>query len=526
MSKHVAIIGAGPGGLASAMLLAAHGLRVTVFEKDDVPGGRTSTIEKNGFRFDVGPTFFLYPQIISEIFEICGRSFAKEVETRRLDPLYRIAFENGPTIEATSNVAQLQNEIAKISPADAAAVPAFLEDNRKKFARFRSTLQRPFSSLLDLANLDLLSAAPLLRPHKSVDGDLRRFFKDPRTRQAFSFQTKYLGMSPYQCPSLFTILALLEYEYGVLHPIGGCCAVSTRMAEIAAEMGVDFRYGEPVRGFNFAGSRVVGVRTEEGLYDVDAAVMNADFAHAIRELVPNERRKRWSDRRLDAKSYSCSTFMMYLGVDGEVDLPHHTIALSDNFAGNIAEIQDQKVLASKPSFYVANPSMTDPTMAPKGRSSLYVLVPTPNLEGDVNWNERTTREMRELALKRIADVTGVNDLAGRIVAEEVYTPSDWRARRGVFRGATFNLAHTMDQMLYWRPHNRFEDVDGLYLVGGGTHPGSGLPVIYESARISAKLLLNDLGLRYNNTAGAPVVGRLGGAGAEPKRGENGLTEAA
>ncbi|MEO1311843.1 MAG: phytoene desaturase family protein [Pseudomonadota bacterium] len=508
MSKHVAVIGAGPGGLASAMLLAAHGLDVTVFEKHEKPGGRTSTIDAEGFKFDLGPTFFLYPRIIEEIFETCGRSFYDEVETKRLDPLYRIAFESGPNIDAAADIPALQREIAKISAEDAAAVPAFLDDNRKKFDKFQSCLQRPFSSPLDLVKPDLLTALPLMRPHKSVDGDLKRFFKDPRTRQAFSFQTKYLGMSPYQCPSLFTILALLEYEYGVLHPIGGCGAVSRRMAEIAAEMGVRLRYGEPARGFEYEGKKVTAVRTDEGVYPCDAAVVNADFAHAMTELVPDERRRGWNDKTIASKNYSCSTFMLYLGVEGEVDLPHHTVALSDDFAGNIAEIQDDKILPKKPSFYVANPIVSDPTMAPAGQSAVYVLVPVPNLEGETRWDAATTAAMRDFTLQRMADVAGARDIRDRIVYEKVVTPADWRDNLSVYRGATFNLAHTMNQMLYFRPRNRFQDVDGLYLVGGGTHPGSGLPVIYESARISARLLLKDLGLGYNDRAGAPVVGRV------------------
>jgi len=526
MSKHVAIVGAGPGGLASAMLLAAHGLKVTVFEKRAAPGGRTGSIKEAGHTFDIGPTFFLYPEIIREIFRAAGRSFYDEVPTRRLDPMYRIAFENGPDIDATSDVERMKAQIAKISPADAEQLPAYLADNRKKFAKFKSSLQRPFGSVFDYLKPDLLTALPLMRPHASVDGDLRRFFQDPRTRQAFSFQTKYLGMSPFQCPSLFTILALLEYDYGVIHPIGGCGAVSKRMAVIAEEMGVEFRYGEPVRGFEFEGRRAKAVHTDEGVYAVDAIVMNADFAKGMQDLMPAERRGRWSDKAIETKTYSCSTFMLYLGVEGEVDLPHHTVALSDDFDGNIDDIQKDFRLPRKPSYYVANPVVSDPTMAPAGRSSVYVLVPVPNLKADIAWDEATTRRMRDFTLQRMSDMLGTHDLKDRIVYEKILTPADWRDQLDVYRGATFNLAHTLQQMLYLRPHNRFKGADGVYLVGGGTHPGSGLPVIYESARISARLLLEDFGMTYDAGAAGPVKSYPANAGDLAAAAANDMTEAA
>lgn len=493
---HAVIIGAGPGGLASAMLLAARGLRVTVLEKDRVIGGRSRTVEgEGGYRFDLGPTFFLYPRILGEIFAECGTRLEDEVELIRLDPQYRLVFENAAghvMLDATPDLARMEAEVAKIDPRDAAGVRPFMEENRRKLAAFRPVLERAFTRAADVMGADMLRALPLLKPGRSVDDDLRRFFRDPRTRLAFSFQSKYLGMSPFRCPSLFTILSFLEYEHGVFHPRGGCGSVASAMARVAADLGVEFRFETPAERIHFDGNRATGVEAGGRRLDAEAVVMNADFAHAMPRLVPDAIRRKWSDRKIGRARYSCSTFMLYLGVEGTFpDLAHHSILLSEDYQRNIQEIEDGTV-PDVPSLYLHNPVVTDPTMAPPGHSSLYLLVPVPNLTHGHEWSEADTARYRRLALDRLRTL-GVPDIESRIRFERVVTPRDWRDEFAVGYGATFNLAHDLRQMLMFRPGNRFGDTQGLYLVGGGTHPGSGLPVIYEGARISANLLLRDLG---------------------------------
>ncbi len=494
MAKRVVIIGAGPGGLAAAMILARAGVEVTLLERNPFVGGRTSTHEAEGFRFDVGPTFFLYPQILAEIFTACGFDLWRDVPMTRLDPQYDLVFGSGGVIHATPDVARLQAEVARIAPADAEQIPRFLAENREKLDRFRPILQNPFESFRDLLTPSMLKMLPLVRPWRSLDSELGRYFRDPRIRLAFSFQSKYLGMSPFQCPSLFSILSFLEYEYGVFHPRGGCGAVSRGMARCARQLGAEIRLDEPVRELLFEGRRAVGVRTDQGVYRGDAVVVGADFAHAMQHLIPDGLRRRWSDRKLAKKKYSCSTFMLYLGLEGRYDnLAHHTIHMAADYTKNLREIERDHVLSPDPSFYVQNASVTDPTLAPPGCSTLYALLPVTHEHKNVTWDEPTTRMYRDVALRQLAKV-GLHDVEDRIRYERVITPAHWKNDWAIYRGATFNLAHTLTQMLHLRPHNRFEEFGGMYLVGGGTHPGSGLPVIYESARISTRLLLEDLGL--------------------------------
>ena len=373
---------------AAAMLLAKAGVDVTLFERLDRVGGRSSTITaptSNGtFRFDVGPTFFLYPRVLADIFAACSRRLEDEVDLIRLDPQYHLKFEAGGELQATGDMERLAAEVAKLSPADAAALPRFMADNRRKLAAFRPVLESAFNGIRDLVRPDMLRSLPLMRPHRTVDSDLGTYFRDERVRLAFSFQSKYLGMSPFRCPSLFTILSFMEYEYGVYHPRGGCGAVMSAMARVARDLGVKIKLAEPIERILFEGRRAVGVRSNGVEQRFDALVVNADFAQTMTNLVPDSIRRRWTDRRIAAKKFSCSTFMMYLGLEGDFPgLAHHTIYLAKDYRRNLAEIEAGEA-PGEPSFYVQNACVTDPALAPPGHSTLYVLVPVGHRVGEAS----------------------------------------------------------------------------------------------------------------------------------------------
>jgi phytoene desaturase len=502
--RSTVIVGAGPGGLAAAILLAKSGVNVTIVEKRGQVGGRTSTIEQDGYRFDVGPTFFLYPRVLKEIFSAAGYDLATEVPMTRVDPQYRLVFGAGGELLATPNVERMEKAIAAISPDDATRFHEFITHNRTKLAKFLPFLQSPFESWRDLAKPEMLKLLPLLAPWKSLDSDLQTHFKDERIRLGFSFQSKYLGMSPFRCPSLFSILSFLEYEHGVFHPTGGCGSVTRAMARIAREMGVEILLNEPVERVLIEKGKAIGVKTANHSLPADAVVVNADFAGAMKRLVPNRLRNKWTDERLSKKRYSCSTFMMYLGIDGRYDdVSHHTIYLEKNYRQNLRDIEDLHQLSDEPSFYVQNASVTDSTLAPGGKSTLYVLLPVTHESPTVDWVNEAPR-YREIAIEQMEKI-GITGLRGRIRTEKIVTPAGWASEFDLYKGATFSMAHSLDQMLHLRPHNRFEDIDQMYLVGGGTHPGSGLPVIFESARITSRLLLEDLKIEPQWNL-APTVG--------------------
>ncbi len=491
MSRRVVIIGAGPGGLAAAMLLARAGLDVTVVERQSQVGGRTSAVEGGGYRFDLGPTFFLYPQILEEIFVAVGRDLRHELPMVKLDPQYRLIFGTGGELVCRPGVEQMTAEIAKVAPSDASRFRQFMAYNRVKLEKFTPCLQSPFSGWTSLLQTRLLAVLPYLKPWKSLRAELAGYFRDPRLQLAFTFQSKYLGMSPYQCPSLFSILSFLEYEHGIWHPVGGCNAITRTMGRVAAELGAAIRLNEPVEQILFEGRRAVGVRTASGEMRAEAVVVNADFGHAMTTLVPDQLRRKWTDAAIARKRFSCSTFMLYLGIEGRYDrLAHHNIYIAADYRKNLDEIERLHVLSADPSFYVANPCRTDDTMAPTGHSALYVLVPVTHQHPNVDWTKERER-YRAVVLRQLAKI-GLEDIERRIRFERIITPADWEHEVHVYRGATFNLAHNLGQMLHLRPHNCFEEFEGMYLVGGGTHPGSGLPVIFESARISSRLLLEGM----------------------------------
>ncbi len=398
MAKSVIIIGAGPGGLSTAMLLAKAGLEVTVIESQPRVGGRTSAIEGDGYRFDLGPTFFLYPQILEEIFTAVGRDLHREVPMKRLDPQYRLIFGAGGELLCSSNIERMVAEIAKLAPADAPQFRRFMAYNRAKLEKLAPCLQTPFPGWTSLLQMRLLAVLPYLKPWKSLHAELSSYFRDPRLQLAFTFQSKYLGMSPFQCPSLFSILSFLEYEYGIWHPIGGCNALTRGMARVATELGATIRLNEPVEEILFEGRRAVGVRTATGELRADAVVVNADFGHAMTTLVPGRLRRRWTDATIARKRFSCSTFMLYLGIEGRCDeLQHHNIYVTRNYRQNLDDIESRHVLTEDPSFYVENPCRTDETMAPAGHSALYVLVPVSHQHPNIDWGKERDR-YRQVAL--------------------------------------------------------------------------------------------------------------------------------
>jgi phytoene desaturase len=492
-SQDVLIVGAGPGGLASALLLAHSGVKVTMLEKCSEVGGRTKVVDFDGFKFDRGPTFFHYPEVIEEIFQAIGRDAHSDLGLIPLDPSYRLTFGAGGYIDATSNLDQMTERIRELSgDKSAEGFEKYVLENRKKLEFSRVCLQTPWKGPTDLLSKRALKVATILKPWASVASDLSRLFDDERVRLAMSFQTKYLGMSPFHAPSLFTILAFLEYEYGIFHAKGGLGTITKKMADIALDLGVEIKLNTEVNELIYDGKTVLGVKTDNAEYRAKKVILNADFAHAMTSLIPDSRRKRWSNKKLQSKGYSCSTFMLYLGIDKLYDAPHHQIYASKDYEENLKDITKHKITWTDPSFYVQNACITDSSLAPSGKSTLYVLVPVPNTDDSIVWDD-IKEEYSNVILDMMEKKLDFKNLRESIVSQTIVTPDDWSSS-DIYRGAVFNLAHTLDQMLWKRPQNRFEEFNNLFLVGGGTHPGSGLPTIFESGRITSKIILSDFGI--------------------------------
>ncbi|PRO66750.1 phytoene desaturase family protein [Alkalicoccus urumqiensis] len=483
----VTVIGAGPGGLASALLLASEGYEVEVFEKQPYVGGRTSSFEKDGFTFDLGPTFFSMPHILEEIFESAGKNLHDYVDLIKLDPMYSLIFPD-MTIRASSDEQKMFEEIERHFPGSGASYQRFMKDTRRKLARLSPILQAPHASLTDYLRLRSLKALPELEVGRSLYDVLKRYFDDDRLALAFTFQSKYLGMSPWDCPGAFSILSFMEHEYGVYHPRGGMNQLTKALAEAAEEAGAVIHTGAGVKSIHLEGKTVTGITLDNGEHrPADHLIANSDFAYTMETMLPEGTLKKYSSEKLKGKKYSCSTFMIYIGVKGELPLDHHTVLFADDYKKNVDEIMQTQVLSEDPSIYVQNGSITDDSLAPEGDSALYILAPVPNNLSRIDW-EKYEQTFRDLVIDTVARRTGIDDLNSRIVSETILTPKGWQEEKYVYEGAVFSMAHNLGQMMYFRPHNQFEEIDGLWLTGGGTHPGSGLPTIFESAKITAGLI--------------------------------------
>jgi phytoene desaturase len=493
--KKVIVVGAGPGGLTGAMILARRGFDVTVFEARDVVGGRNAALRAEGYTFDMGPTFLMMNFVLREMFEEAGREVEKYLRFKRLDPLYCLKFDDRDVL-VSPNHEKMKAEIARKFPGNEGGMERFLEAEKKRFEFLFPCIQKHYSTLGTLFSWTLLKALPYLSPTRSIFQALGRYFKQDKLKLCFTFQSKYLGMSPWKCPALFTMLPYVEHEYGIYHVMGGLNQISEAMAKVVQEEGGRVRTGTPVKSLIVENKKVKGVLLENGetVY-ADDVVINADFAHAMTHLVEPGVLKKYSRESLAKKEYSCSTFMLYLGVNKRYDMDHHTIVFAGDYRKNVSDIFDKKVLSDDISFYIQNASATDPGLAPEGKSAVYVLVPVPNRMADVDWPTHK-KVFRDKVLALIEERTPMKDLRRHIETETVFTPHDWETTSRVYRGATFNLAHNFSQLLYLRPRNRFEELENCFLVGGGTHPGSGLPTIYESARISANLLCDKHGVAY------------------------------
>ena len=486
-NRKVAVVGAGTGGLAAAMLLAADGFEVDVFEKQPFLGGRNSRMQVGEYAFDCGPTFFMMPHILEEIFEQTGRNLHDYVQLMPLDPMYQLRFGD-VRLDMTTDREAMEARIEQHFPGNGAGYRRYLKQEEAKFDALAPLLQRPFSSMLDYVAVDVVKALPKLSLGESVYDRLSSYFSDERLRYAFAFQAKYLGMSPWDCPGAFTILSYLEHKWGLFHPIGGLSRLVQAMAEVVQELGGRIHLGSGVQQITTRGRHATGVQLQSGAqHSADHVVVNADFGYAAHNLFAPGVLKKYSPAKLADKKYSCSTFMLYFGLRRKVDMPHHTVIFSGDYQRNVSDITTGNQLSDDPSIYVHNPSVLDPSLAPAGHTALYVLMPCPNTLSGIDWaSAKADARARVIAqLKRQPELANFED---DIVVEHVLTPDDWQNNYFVHNGATFNLAHNLGQMMAFRPHNKFEEVDGVYLVGGGTHPGSGLPTILESARISAKLI--------------------------------------
>lgn len=494
--KKVIIVGAGPGGLTAGMILANKGIDVQIFEKEKIPGGRNGHIDLKGFRFDIGPTFLMMRYILDEVFSEVGLKSSDYLKFTKLSPMYRLIYPDN-YMDVYSEHDKMKKELTRVFPGDAEGFDRFLKKEEKRFKKLMPCLQKDYSYWHRFLRWVFIRAIPSFSLGSSLYGVLNRYFKHPNCVLSFTFQSKYLGMNPWNCPGAFGMIPYVEHSMGIYHVEGGLSEISTQMARVVKEKGGKISYGSAVKQVLFDGNKATGVLLSDGRNVMaDAVVINADFSYAMNRLVPEGKVKRYTPAKVAKKKFSCSIFMLYLGLDRQYkELKHHTIVFSKEYKEYLRKVFKGEYPGSDISFYVRNASILDKKVAPKGKSQFYILVPVPNKQvGKIDWKKKKA-EMRRFIMDGLKDRLGIQDVEKHIICEKIITPDEWISDYNVWFGATFNLAHSLDQMLYFRPHNKLDGCENCYVVGGGTHPGSGLPTIYESGRITARMIAEHLSSR-------------------------------
>ncbi len=490
-ARSVVVIGAGVAGLTAAAHLAKAGLRVTVLEKHAEPGGRCSVIVRDGHRFDIGPTLLVMPLLYEAEFRALGADLHERLELRRVDPTYKLVFDDSNQLDLTSDMTSMKQQLEAIEPGSFDGLRRYLREGGRHYELVVDRMvNREFRRPLDVVSFStlrlLLGTKPLINHYRNSGA----FVRAARLRIAFTFQDLYVGLSPFNAPATLSFLPYTELAHGVWYPHGGMYRIVETLVDIARDAGVEFAFGSTVAEIVTRADRTQGVRLADGSrLAADVVLANADLPWVYEHLLPRDR----TAEALSRKQFSCSTISFFWGLDKTYGvLGPHTLFLADDFRENFEAITRDLDLAPNPSVYIHAPARVDPSMAPPGQDTLTAIVPVGHLRDDDgrDWEARRDRA-REHVFRRLRSL-GITDLQAHTKFEEAYTPVTWAERHNLAKGATHGLAHALTQMAYFRPANRHRRYQNLYFAGASTHPGTGVPTAMVSGRLAARRIAAEL----------------------------------
>ncbi|WP_100012258.1 phytoene desaturase family protein [Lentibacillus sediminis] len=497
MKKKVIVIGSGVAGMASAIRLQQAGYQVEIYEKESMPGGKMHRIEQDGYTFDLGPTIVMMPELYREVFEISGRNPDDYIPMDKLNPMYRVYFGDDAEnpYDISSDLTALTKTIEQISEEDANGFFDYLQEIYKRFTVAKKYfIQRPFRDPKDFYNPFMLKQAMKLKTLDSADQFLGKYIKNERLKQMISFQTLYIGVSPYNGPSLYTMIPMIEFLYGVWFIKGGMYTMVTAMERLFQELGGKIYYNMNVEEIRIQDGTAKGILVNDKEVDADFVVCNSDFPFAMKHLVKNEKAKgKYTDKKIDSMKYSCSCFLMYLGMDRKYDeIDHvHNFVFNEDLEKNLHDIFAGNKLESA-SFYVHIASKMDPSLAPEGKDGIYILMPVSELStAKYTWDEDTIQYYRSYILNSLKRIEGFENIEQEIVTETYMTPKDFESKFNAYNGACFGLQPTLTQSNHMRPQSKAMHCDNLYFTGSSTHPGAGVPIVLLSAKIAAQELMHD-----------------------------------
>jgi phytoene desaturase len=475
------VIGSGFGGLAAAIRLAVKGYEVTVLERLDSPGGRAYVHRRNGYTFDAGPTIITAPFLLEELWALCGRDMKDDVDLRLMDPFYQVRFADGRIFHYTGDPEKMRAEVARFEPSDLPGYERFLEEAEKCYKLgFEELGDFCFQTLGDLAKA--FPSLVKMRAWNNLYSLVAKHIKNPQLREVMSFHPLLIGGNPFSVTAVYSLINALERKWGVHSVMGGTGKLIQGLVKLLNEQGVEVRYNSTVRKINIENNQVTGVTLENGqvLYS-DLVVSNADTAWTYKNLVDAKYRKVWTDKKVDNGKYSMSLFVWYFGTKKKYpELPHHMMLLGERYKTLLDDIFKKHHLAKDFSLYLHRPTATDPSMAPEGCDTFYVLSPVPHLDSGTDW--QAVAESYRQAIANMLESTVMPDLQANITESFMMTPQDFKDRLLSHKGAAFGLEPLLTQSAWFRPHNRSEDIAGLYMVGASTHPGAGIPGVLSSAK--------------------------------------------
>ena len=487
------VIGAGLGGITAAAHLAQRGMQVTVFEKNQRPGGRCDQIVRDGHRFDTGPTLLVMPLLYDSEFAALGASFRERLDLQRVDPTYHLVFDDGSQLHLTSDMQHMRDQLEAIEPGSFGGLLRYMDEGHRHYhTGIKRLVERDFRKFWQFFspfNLDLLFRVKPLVPHYR---NMSAYFDSPRLKSAFTFQDVYMGLSPYSAPATFSLMPYSELAHGVWYPRGGMGRIADVLVEIAEEAGVEFVYNAPVERIEIQGKRARGVVLADGqTVEADVVVANADLPYVYNYLLPDAR----PAKRLANKDYSCSVISFFWGVDKVYpQLEAHTLFLADDYRANFDSIIDDLSIPDNPSLYIHAPARLDPTSAPPGQDTLIAIVPVGHMDDAESQDWAVIRERARNHVFRRLGTLGITDLQDHIKFETNFTPQSWRKRYNLMKGATHGLSHTLMQLAYMRPKNRHPRYHNVYFVGASTHPGTGVPSALIGGHHVANRVQDDLRL--------------------------------
>jgi len=490
MSTDTIVIGSGFGGLAAAVRLRAMGDDVTILESRDQPGGRAGVFQRDGYTFDAGPTVITAPYLFDELFELVGRDRTDYFDLMPVDPFYRISFHDGSHFDYVGDEERLIKRIHEVHPPDVDNYRALADHAQRIFeVGYEQLADQPFTRLTDM--LRVVPSMLKLRNYRSVYGLVSSYLEHPKLRRVFSFQPLLIGGNPFNVTSIYLLIHWLERKWGVHFAKGGTTAIVEGLCDLLDDIDVDIHFGATVTDVDVSQGRATAVRTKDGReWHADRVVSNADPSFVYSELIDSEHRSTNTDARIDRIRQSMGLFVGYFGTDRTYpDVEHHTIVLGERYRELLEDIFERRKLADDFSLYLHRPTASDRSLAPEGHDAFYVLSPVPNNRGNIDWEARGESYFDQI-LDHLQQ-RHLPDLQKHLTTRFHVTPNYFQSELHSVAGAGFGPEPRLTQSAWFRFHNRSEDVDNLFFVGAGTHPGGGVPGVLSSAKVLENLLRDE-----------------------------------